>query len=62
MAEIQPIIIGHQAQANYSGIIIFSSFLDDILCIEIFPYMYKGVNDELLNSLHGWRLVSKGYN
>jgi hypothetical protein len=53
MAEIQPIIIGHQAQANYSGIIIFSSFLDDILCIEIFPYMYKGVNDELLNSLHG---------
>jgi hypothetical protein len=53
MVKIQPITIGHQAQANYGGIIILSSFLDDILCIEIFPYMYKGVKDELLNLLHG---------
>jgi hypothetical protein len=53
MVEIQPIIIGHQAKANYSGIIIFSSFLDGNLCIEIFPCMYKGINDELLNLFHG---------
>jgi hypothetical protein len=41
MAKIQPIIIGHQAQANYSGIIILSSFLDDTLCIEIFHICTK---------------------
>jgi hypothetical protein len=61
MVKIQPITIGHQEQDNYGGIIILSSFLDDILCIEIFPYMCKGVKDELLNLLHGWKLVSKGY-
>jgi hypothetical protein len=61
MAYGEPFVTSSEAEVDYSGSIILG-LPDDVFKTMIFPKMCKGMdNVALLSSLHGWRLVFKGW-
>jgi hypothetical protein len=62
MAYGEPFVGSCEAEVDYNGSIILG-LPNDVFKTVIFPKMCKGMDNAApLNSLCGWRLVSKGWN